>query len=307
MIKMLKKTILTAVLMCFLFASFAYLQPRAKVSLETFAAIATTKKDTTEHKTSHKNADKHLQSIPVNIDVNGKSYTAYTTAQTVSALLKDQNIKVDSSDYVNVSLKSNIHPYQYIIIKHYKAITKKINIPISFSTIYIKNRLLEKGKVVMLRKGRDGILEKEFRVVYLAGKKVSNKLIRETVVKPAVSQEYTVGEATFNGEYLKKFTMLATAYSPRVSETDTNPWVTATGMRSSIGVIAVDPKVIPLGSLLYVKGYGYAVAGDTGGAIKDNRIDVFFYSTEDALKWGRRTVTVYLLPGKWKFPSKLNY
>jgi len=62
-----------------------------------------------------------------------------------------------------------------------------------------------------------------------------------------------------------------------------------------------------LGSLLYVKGYGYAVAGDTGGAIKGDIIDVFFYSTDDALQWGRRAVTVYLLPGKWKFPSKLDY
>ena len=296
---MLKKIVLIIVLVCFSFVSFVYLKSHAKTSLKTFTAVIATKKNT--------NADEHLQNIPVNIEVDGKSHTVYTTAQTVGALLKKQDIKVNSSDYVNVSLASNIRPYQQIIIKHYKVITKKVNVPIPFSTIYIKNRLLEKGKVVMLRRGMDGVLQKEFRVAYLAGEKVSEKLSKKTIVKPAVSQEYAVGEATFNGKYLKKFTMLATAYSPRVSETDGNPWVTATGMKSGIGVVAVDPKVIPLGSLLYVKGYGYAVAGDTGGLIKGNRIDVFFYSTEDAFKWGRRTVTVYLLPGKWKFPSKLNY
>ncbi|RLD18551.1 MAG: hypothetical protein DRI33_04100 [Caldiserica bacterium] len=151
------------------------------------------------------------------------------------------------------------------------------------------------------------MLEKEFYTVYFGGEKVADELLSEKVVRPAVSQLYETGQASFNGEYLKKYTMIATAYSPRVIETDGNPWVTATGLRSGLGVVAVDPNVIPLGSLLYVKGYGYAVAGDTGGAIKGDIIDVFFYSTDDALQWGRRAVTVYLLPGKWKFPSKLDY
>lgn len=60
-------------------------------------------------------------------------------------------------------------------------------------------------------------------------------------------------------------------------------------------VIAVDPNVIPLGSRVYVEGYGEAIAGDTGGAIKGNRIDVFVPSTSEALNWGRRTVKVTVL------------
>lgn len=60
-------------------------------------------------------------------------------------------------------------------------------------------------------------------------------------------------------------------------------------------VIAVDPNVIPLGSKVYVEGYGEAVAGDIGGAIKGNRIDVFIPSKSDAYKWGRRTVEITIL------------
>jgi 3D (Asp-Asp-Asp) domain-containing protein len=60
-------------------------------------------------------------------------------------------------------------------------------------------------------------------------------------------------------------------------------------------VIAVDPKVIPLGTRVYVEGYGYAIAGDTGGAIKGNKIDVFITTKEEALKWGRRTVKIKIL------------
>lgn len=63
----------------------------------------------------------------------------------------------------------------------------------------------------------------------------------------------------------------------------------------NLKVIAVDPSVIPLGSRVWVEGYGEAIAADTGGAIKGNKIDVFIPSQEGAMNWGRRTVTVKIL------------
>ncbi|MCQ6276707.1 3D domain-containing protein [Bacillus sp. V3B] len=60
-------------------------------------------------------------------------------------------------------------------------------------------------------------------------------------------------------------------------------------------VIAVDPSVIPLGTKVYVEGYGYAVAADTGSAIKGNKIDVFFPSKQTAYQWGRKTVKIKVL------------
>ncbi|WP_203334077.1 LysM peptidoglycan-binding domain-containing protein [Planococcus beigongshangi] len=75
--------------------------------------------------------------------------------------------------------------------------------------------------------------------------------------------------------------------------------ITATGidLRSNPNqkVIAVDPTVIPLGSTVWVEGYGTAIAGDTGGAIKGNKIDVFIPSRDAALQWGRKTVTIKIL------------
>lgn len=61
------------------------------------------------------------------------------------------------------------------------------------------------------------------------------------------------------------------------------------------GVVAVDPNVIPMGTRLYVEGYGEAIAADQGGAIKGNRIDLFFDSRQEALNWGIRTVKVTIL------------
>src|SRR5690625_2200661 len=95
----------------------------------------------------------------------------------------------------------------------------------------------------------------------------------------------------------KVLTMEATAYGPDCSGCS---GVSATGMnlKSSPApkVIAVDPSVIPLGSRVWVEGYGEAIAGDTGGAIKGNKIDVLFPTeAEAASKWGRRTVQVKIL------------
>ena len=74
---------------------------------------------------------------------------------------------------------------------------------------------------------------------------------------------------------------------------------TATGINlhanPNAKVIAVDPRVIPLGTKVYVEGYGYAIAADTGGAIKGNKIDVFFPSKSDAYRWGRKKVKIKIL------------
>ena len=70
---------------------------------------------------------------------------------------------------------------------------------------------------------------------------------------------------------------------------------TATGYRAGHGIVAVDPRVIPLGTKLYIPGYGFAIAGDTGGAIVGDRIDLGFDSLDDAVAFGRRSVKVYTL------------
>lgn len=72
--------------------------------------------------------------------------------------------------------------------------------------------------------------------------------------------------------------------------------ITASGTKPKANyTIAVDTRIIPLGSILYIEGFGYFVAQDTGGAIKGNRIDIFVDSHQQALKLGRKKANVYLL------------
>jgi 3D (Asp-Asp-Asp) domain-containing protein len=71
--------------------------------------------------------------------------------------------------------------------------------------------------------------------------------------------------------------------------------ITASGMKAGKGVVAVDPTVVPLGTKLYVQGYGFCVAADTGGAIKGNKIDLCYNTYQEALNYGRKDVRVYIL------------
>ncbi len=92
--------------------------------------------------------------------------------------------------------------------------------------------------------------------------------------------------------YSRTLTMTASAYT---SQDDGNGSVTYRGHELRRGLAAVDPRVIPLGTRLFIKGYGFAVADDVGGAIRGNRIDLAFENRAEAIQFGVQKVTVYIL------------
>jgi len=99
--------------------------------------------------------------------------------------------------------------------------------------------------------------------------------------------EFTIGEETYR--FARQLTMEATAYTWTGNKTATGTWPV-------VGTIAVDPNVIALGSKVYVEGYGFAIAEDTGGLIKGGIIDVYMNTEDECFKWGRkRGITVYIL------------
>ncbi|MBP1934738.1 3D domain-containing protein [Ammoniphilus resinae] len=107
------------------------------------------------------------------------------------------------------------------------------------------------------------------------------------VEQAPVSQVATSNsEADFTAE--KVLTMAASAYLMQGARA-------ANGTLIGKGIVAVDPDVIPLGTKLYIEGYGYAVASDIGGGVKGNRIDVHFDNQKEVEQFGRRTVKVYII------------
>lgn len=165
---------------------------------------------------------------------------------------------------------------------------------------------MQKGWTVVLRSGRPGLERVRVRERRRGGRVVEREEeVVERVREPRREVRLTgAGDrrnpinAYRTTRAVRSYRMLATAYDPGPG---TNGWenagVTKLGWRTRRGIVAVDPRVIPLRSLLYIEGYGLAWAGDTGGAIKGKRIDLCFNKTEEALKWGRRHAYVYVLKG----------
>lgn len=130
----------------------------------------------------------------------------------------------------------------------------------------------------------------------VAAKAQTKAPAKEVASSKTASSESTVpsrGESAV----AREFYVEATGY---VAMCDTGcTGITATGIdlrnQPHLKVIAVDPRVIPLGSKVWVEGYGYAIAGDTGGAIKGNKIDLHMPTTEAAWAWGRKTVKIKIL------------
>ncbi len=138
----------------------------------------------------------------------------------------------------------------------------------------------------------------------VATQTVSTEKTAPSTTKVAVKEENPVSNKkteekpepakTENSSSSKTIVVSATGYSTQQAGLSTH---TATGidLRVNSRVIAVDPSVIPLGSKVEIPGYGVFIAGDTGGAIKGNKIDIHFSTVQQALSWGRRTITIKIL------------
>lgn len=176
----------------------------------------------------------------------------------------------------------------------------------------------ENGKEVSKILTKEVVTEKPVDKILKVGTKpvkTEKKAGEEAQSQPAASPVY--GTANVTGDvittsdgrqlgYSRAITVSATAYDLSYESCGKRPGdrgygITASGMRAAYGVIAVDPRVIPLGTRLYIAApdgswtYGEAVAGDTGGAIRGNKIDLFFNTRAECMSFGRRTATVYIL------------
>jgi 3D (Asp-Asp-Asp) domain-containing protein len=172
---------------------------------------------------------------------------------------------------------------------------------IPFKVTYEFSRTVDRGRLVTSTHGKPGEIVTTYTVTIKDGKPVSKALV-STEKKEPVDEVILMGKEGFvtsrhsftRGRILE---MAASAYDPSPRTIPGTTGRTATGLRAGFGVVAVDPRVIPLGSLVYVEGYGFAIAADTGGAIKGNRIDLCYNARSTALQFGRKHVRVHVLRG----------
>lgn len=168
------------------------------------------------------------------------------------------------------------------------------------TTRYVFDRTVSAGRIVREGTGEPGVRTIKTTYTYVNGKLVKERTESTVTKKPSdiVVRISPAGysRASRSGSFAAKrvLTMNASAYM--ANEGSMNPTSrTATGKTCEFGIVAVDPRVIPLHSLLYIEGYGFGVAEDTGGAIKGNKIDLCMDSRSKMHDWGRRNVKVHVL------------
>jgi 3D (Asp-Asp-Asp) domain-containing protein len=227
---------------------------------------------------------------------------------TLQEALARGGVPVSSLDRVSVPLDTLIEREAVVrLVKvEQEWVVEEEAIP--FPRQFLVGRNVEFGKMAIVQKGMPGIREKTYLLRKEDGIEITKTMIGERVSRQPLLQIEQVGTlilsaeeairvsvgypAPTNDDYIE---MEATAYTPSALETDGDPWTTSVMLHSGYGIVAVDPRVIPYFTPLYIEGYGYAVAGDTGGAIRGNRIDVFFYDWHEMNQWGRRMVKVWIL------------
>ncbi|QPC48471.1 DUF348 domain-containing protein [Mangrovibacillus cuniculi] len=250
------------------------------------------------------------KAFALTLAVGGEKEEVWSTSTTVADFLKHQGVNLGELDRVEPSLTEVIEPKDVVNVVRVEKVTDVVEEPTDFAVVTKKDSNLTKGSEKVVQQGEKGLVKKEFEVIKENGKEVSRTLLSKESVKESKDKIVAVGTKTLtaqasrgtkssqpaSGSVKREFTVSSTAYTAHCNGCS---GVTATGinLRNNPGmkVIAVDPNVIPLGTKVWVEGYGYAVAADTGSAIKGNKIDVFFAEKSQAYRWGRKSVTIRIL------------
>ncbi len=165
--------------------------------------------------------------------------------------------------------------------------------PMAFRVEKRPDTQLERGEERVLRAGEEGRVQRLVKSGPHGQEMLSETVLAEPVPQLVATGTANVVETSRGAERFESVrSMVATAYLP----SDGNgAGITSTGIRARRGVVAVDPRVIPYGTRVYIPGYGVALAADTGGAIVGNRIDLCMEDYGEAMRFGRRSVKVYIL------------
>ncbi len=263
----------------------------------------------------------------VTVLYHGSKTVTGTYGETVGALLSRMGIALAPDDVLSCDPDTPTHNGLLVSIvrKQIETLVERERIP--FQTRRYEDPSLEPGEIRVLTEGADGLVERQLQIVCENGREVSRQTVRESVVQEPVDcvllcgperklraqpdapdflfpdgdsgdviGDGTITTAGHSYTYTAKLTVSATAYS-----CEGTVGHTYSGTVARVGAIAVDPKVIPLGTKMYIVSndgqyvYGYCVAEDIGGGIKGNKVDLYFDTFDECWEFGVRSCTVYIL------------
>lgn len=257
----------------------------------------------------------HIKSaVPVNVFADGKETTIMTSKDTIEEALQNSSVGLGLNDRIEGANPDDkvCKDIKIKVVRIRREMVSKNEI-MPYEIERKVNNSMDQGVEEVVSKGKNGVCEKAYLVVYEDNKEVERRLITDNIVTTPEKEIVEYGTITTytasRGDiirYKKMIDMSATAYTASFRDTNKHPdhpqfGITYTGVRVKKGIVAVDPKVIPLGTRLYVEGlegtpdYGYAVAADIGSAIKGKKIDLYMDGQDVVDRFGRKKVRVYVL------------
>lgn len=246
------------------------------------------------------------RSAPVAIHVDGRTLHTRTLRRTVGGVLAEQGVALMGRDYSLPPVEARVVPDMTIQVVRVAEAIRIEQETTPYETEWIAAPDLPLDTQQVIQPGSDGVTKWRYRIVLENGQPVSSTLEDQWLDSVASTKVVAYGTkivvqraATPDGpiEYWRRFRVLATSYNAASSgrpKDHPRYGMTRIGVPAGRGVIAVDPKVIPLGTQVYVPGYGIAVAGDTGGSILGRHIDLGYNDNEPLPHW-YGWVDVYLL------------
>lgn len=271
----------------------------------------------------------------VEIHADGKTEIKKAVKKTVEEVLKNAGIILSETDIVSPGRTEPITENMVITVDRVDITEETVNYEIPYESVKEADSSRYMGETAVKQYGTPGQKQEIYKVTKVNGTETARELISSSVTAEPVNeiiltgtkqnpsviskkQSIVNGNNQFNNSrdeiaaassqtgkgfsYSRVLNVTATAYDPSPS-TNAGYTKTAYGLTPQYGVVAVDPNVIPLGTRLYIESsdggaswvYGYCIAGDTGGAIKGNKVDLCYNTKAECMQFGRRSATVYIL------------
>jgi uncharacterized protein YabE (DUF348 family) len=227
-----------------------------------------------------------LRSVPVRIDVDGHSILTRTRAENVAGVLGQEGIALVGRDSVEPATSDPIQPDMAIRVTRVREELIVEFDPIPFETVWVADPDVEIDNIRLVQEGQVGLTKRRYRVTFHDGDEVERVFEDVWAEQPPMDKTMAYGTKivvrtmdTPDGpiEYWRTMRVYTTSYKPAsCGKPKDHPryGYTALGRKLKIGIVAVDPDVIPLRSRMYVPGYGHARAADTGGGVKGKFVDL---------------------------------